>query len=262
MSSRKIDFNTPPVVETTWGVYFAPLAGWTALEAGIFWDRVRADYPDAHLVNPVGAIEFPSLPTITSDEITLETFPIRCKLTSANRNQLLQIQSNSFRRSWRVTDTVPKYQHYEETEPLFYADWSRFLSFLTDRNIGQPSVWHCEVTYINHFEKGREWKAFADIRDIFRWDSLPMVGGIEGRDLASFSFTHVSGSNRREIDCQLAARRKDGKEVLQLRISSFNAPDANSEKGIRFAISTGHLEVIETFVAITTEKVQELWGKL
>lgn len=262
MPARKIDFKSPPVVETTWGIFFAPLAGWTTLEAGIFWDRVRADYPDAHLVNPVGNIDFSTFPKVASDEITLETFPIRCKMTSGNRNQLLQVQSNSFRRSWRVTDTAPTYQHYDETEPLFYADWSRFVGFLEDRNIGSPSVWQCEVTYINHFEKGREWKEFGNIRDIFKWDNLPMVQGTAAHNLTSFSFTHVRGSDRREIDCQLAARRKDGKEVLQLRISSFNTPETDSEVGVRSAISSGHIEVIETFVAITTEKVQELWGKL
>lgn len=262
MPPRKIDFKTPPVVETTWGIFFAPLAGWTTLEAGIFWDRVRADYPDAHLVNPVGNIDFAEFPTVASDEITLETFPTRCKMTSGNRNQLLQVQSNSFRRSWRVTDTAPTYQHYDETEPLFYRDWSRFIDFLKDRNIGPPSVWQCEVTYINHFEKGREWKAFPDIRDIFKGDVLPMIASGGSRNLASFSFTHVTGSDRREIDCQLAARRKDGKEVLQLRISSLNTPESNTETGIRAAISAGHIDVIETFVAITTEKVQQLWGKL
>ncbi len=88
-----------------------------------------------------------------------------------------------------------------------------------------------------------------------------MIASGGSRNLASFSFTHVTGSDRREIDCQLAARRKDGKEVLQLRISSLNTPESNTD-GIRSAISAGHIDVIETFVAITTEKVHQLWGKL
>lgn len=262
-TKRRIDFEAPPVVETSWNVFFAPVPKWTALEAGVFWNQLRSEYPEAHLMNPVGKVELGSLVSFSSDEIELGGFPLRCKLVHRDGSQLLQIQSNSFRRSWKATEEDQRYQHYDETKPLFDDDWRSFVSFLDERQLGPATVWQCEVTYINHFEKGREWRTFEDIKNIFRWESIPAPAGTFTSAIVAFSFTrHTKNAGRIEIDCQLAARKRDGKELLQLRISSFVRPSDSSVSAIQAAMSLAHDEVIDTFVEVTSENVQRLWRRI
>ena len=47
-------FKRPPVAETLLGVQFAPLRSFSIPHFGLYWARIRSDYPDQEMKPPLG----------------------------------------------------------------------------------------------------------------------------------------------------------------------------------------------------------------
>jgi uncharacterized protein (TIGR04255 family) len=114
------DFDNPPAVETLMGVYFMPLTGWRVPHFGLFWERIRKDYPTVEVRSPIitgppGESRELNLPLFEA-EINL---PVRCWFRNRNETTLVQVQDSCFFHNWRrETNTLP-YLHYDELRPTF-----------------------------------------------------------------------------------------------------------------------------------------------
>src|SRR5882672_5107387 len=51
--SLLVDFENPPVVETSLGFYFQKVEGWNLLHYGSLWEKFRAKYPKVQFLPPV-----------------------------------------------------------------------------------------------------------------------------------------------------------------------------------------------------------------
>src|SRR5256885_9037914 len=61
------------------------------------------------------------------------------------------------------TTLFRSYQHYQTIRPLFERDWQIFRHFLEQQKLKAPEILHCEVTYVNHLLRGREWNSYEDL---------------------------------------------------------------------------------------------------
>src|SRR5882672_11751139 len=113
VTHRIVDFERPPVAETALGVVFAPISKWSLLHFGLFWERVRRDYPQTDLVPAPGPGELHFSP----EGLDLKAFPIRAMFIDPTGTQLVQVQRNAFIRNWRQTEQTSQYQHYENVRP-------------------------------------------------------------------------------------------------------------------------------------------------
>jgi len=167
-------------------------------------------------------------------------------------------------RNWRKVLGVPGYIHYDVMRPSFERDWTEFLSFLHDERLASPEVFEAQVTYINQFVRGFEWKAYDDFGEI-----LTRRADFRRSEIIShlklFSFHEVydltDGSGRLEVSAQPAIRPVDGKEILQLTITAAGKPQSNSTDDIMAWLDSGHKAVVGSFVEMTSERVHKIWGE-
>ncbi len=151
-SRRTPEYKKPPVIETALAVEFAPIRGWNIVQYGALWERFRARYPKVEV--------FPAPQEfITRPQLDFANPPVRCFFIAAGDNQLVQIRSGAFVRNWRASQEDHIYPRYKTIRPSFEEDFQIFLTYLSEQGLGSPEIWKCEVTYVNHFLRGREWQA-------------------------------------------------------------------------------------------------------
>ena len=152
------DFADPPVIETVLGVEFAPLNDLDVLKIGLFWDTIRQDYPSYKIMPALGSRALAGAASETSSPPQIEFLahlPIRCWFMDASQVRLIQVQNDRFIHNWRKVGSTETYPHYETIRPIFEREWSRFIEFLAGQGVPPPQIRECEISYVNHVEKGK-----------------------------------------------------------------------------------------------------------
>jgi len=255
-SHRIVDFERPPVAETALGVVFAPISKLSVLHLGLFWSQVRKLYPRTQVKTSTGPAE---IRFGFTDEID---FPIRALLIDESGNQLVQVQRNAFIRNWRQTEQTVEYEHYENVRPLFERDWSLFTGFLKSEELGDPEVIQCEVTYINHLVRGREWENFEDVSRVFRVWSGGHVGSLRASQMVSFTTAYdlPDRSGQLRVMVHPGIRKTDSKEIIQFVLTATFKPKGSSPSEILQSLDAGHVAVVTSFKDFTTPEMHEQWG--
>jgi uncharacterized protein (TIGR04255 family) len=247
---RPVDYEKPPVVETAFRFTFPPIKGWNVFHLGLFWERLRKQYQFAEAHLPTGSIEVEDLDFKLGPEIRLEAIPLRSFLFDSSKNQLLQVQPNAFVKNWRAIEAEQKYCHYSDLRPMFQADWAEYREFLKDEGLPQPNVFQCDVTYINHFIKGREWKSLDEFAALFQGIRVELNGAL----VSSFSFGATAAP---------AIRPADGTPIIQLTLNVSGKPVDTSEKNVWAKLDDCHKVLVETFAEITAKDLQKrVWGRI
>jgi uncharacterized protein (TIGR04255 family) len=235
---------------------FAPISKWSALHFGLFWEKVRVFYPDTEIRLATGQTALAFSVAETCD------FPIRALFLDASGNQLLQVQRNAFIRNWRQTAQTTEYEHYENVRPLFERDWSLFSKFLSDEHLGAAEVVQCEVTYINHLVRGREWENFEDVSRVFRVWSGGNVGSLRASQMVSFTTAYdlPNDAGRLQVVVQPGIRKTDSKEIIQFAITATIKPRGSTSAETVKSLDAGHSAVVTSFRDFTTPEMHSLWG--
>lgn len=261
MQSRTLpDYEHPPAVETALGVRFSPVPGWNVFHYGLLLEDFRENYPKHELRPPIGEIQWQFPP-----EGNFADVPVRCWFINNDDTQLVQIQNNCFIRNWRKTDKTPDYLHYDVIRPLFERDWDLFTTFLSGQGLPQPSVWQCEVSYINHLVRGRDWEDFRDIGDLLpAWRGLPAEGLFARPEMVSFtaSYAHPDIGGNLQFVAQPGIRQSDGTEIIQLTITAIAKPSGFSKEDILSRLDLGRSAVVNGFAGFTSENAQrQMWKR-
>jgi uncharacterized protein (TIGR04255 family) len=255
---RPVDYEKPPVVETAFRFTFPPIKGWNVFHLGLFWARLRQRYPFAEARLPMGSIEIDDLDLKLGPEVHLETLPLRCFLLDSSRNQLLQVQLNAFIRNWKAIEADHKYCHYSDLKPMFQEDWAEYRDFLGKESLPLPNVFQCDVTYTNHFVKGREWNTLDDIGPLFQ----RMKFDLEGALVTSISFGATLRNNQIRMGASPAIR-PDGTPIVQLTLNVSGKPASASEIDIWDKLDDCHNLLVETFARITADDLQKrVWKRI
>jgi len=254
-----VDFERPPVAETALGVVFAPLSRWSVLHFGLFWDRVRANYPTTEIKAASGPGE---LRFSAGEGLDFNSFPVRALFVDATGTQLVQVQRNAFIRNWRQTEQTPQYEHYENVRPLFERDWDTFCKFVDQESVSAVEVVQCEVTYINHLVRGKEWENFEDVSRIFRVWSGGSVGSLRASQMVSFmtAYELPDNSGRLQVIVQPGIRKSDSKEIIQFVLTATGRPATSKMADILKWLDIGHIAVVTSFRDLTTPEMHSLWG--
>lgn len=257
------EFGQPPVVETALGVEFEPIRDWTLLHYGRFWERVRAEYPGGSVQPPIVT---PEPGSIVRVERIDQMMPIRAWFANETNGRLIQLQSDRFVHNWRrfATGGEHPYPRYPETRQMFAAAWQQFLSFLDEQGLPSPVVKRCEVTYINHIERGAGWSAMSDLASVTNlWcgtESLRFLPTPEAADM-DIHFAMPGIKDRLHVQFRRAARQSDGAELIQLALTARGVPQESGTDAILAWFDVGREWVVRGFTDITTEKMHRLWGR-
>lgn len=205
----------------------------------------------------MGSIEIDDLDFKLGPEVHLETLPLRSFLLDASKNQLLQVQLNAFIRNWRAIEDKRLYCHYSDLKPMFQEDWTTYREFLKDEGLPEPSVFQCDVTYINHLVKGREWNTLEDISSLFPRMKFSFKGAL----VTSFSCSAAVADNQVRIEAS-PALRPDGTPIIQLTLNVSGKPADTSEASIWAKLDDCHKLLVETFADITASDLQQqVWRR-
>jgi uncharacterized protein (TIGR04255 family) len=255
---RPVDYEKPPVVETSFGFTFPPIKGWSLFHLGLLWGRLRARYQFAEARLPMGSVEFDEVDLKLGPDVHLESLPLRSWFLDSSKNQLLQVQPNRFIRNWRAVEAEQKYFHYSDLKPMFQEDWTIYREFLKDENLPGPTVFKCDVTYINHLLKGREWNTLDDIGTLFKRMNFELKGAL----VTSVSFTAASGNNQIRMETSPGIR-PDGTPIVQLTLNVSGQPVGTPESDIWSKLDDCHKSLVETFAEITAEDLQKrVWKRI
>lgn len=252
-------FDRPPVVETALGLRFGPVQGFNVVHFGQLLDKYVQLYPKFQLKPPIGSM---LQLNFTAVDETFNT-PARCWYINSDDTQLVQVQSDLFIRNWRATSDHPDYQHYSKIRPLFARDWQMFCDFLQARQLSRPAIWQCEVSYINHLVRGRDWETFEDVGILFpAWRGVKAGGVFRSVQVVLFATTFQlpDESSRIEFTLQPGVRQ-DGTEILQLTVTAVGKPAAQDDQTLLDWLDFGHLAVVNGFVQFTSLEAHRKWGK-
>jgi len=263
------DFEDPPVVETALGVEFAPLEKWSIPCFGLFWQDIRNEYPRCQAHGPLGSqieqfdAEGSSF-AVPKLMLTAQQVPdIRCWFLETSGSRLLQIQRDRFVHNWRKPGSTSNYPHYETIRPTFEREWGRFCDFLRRESLGEPDVVQCEVTYVNHLERGKGWDSFGDVAKVLRcWSGscgefLPSPEGM----LLSVRYVMPDNRGRLHVNLHPALRKEDAKAILQLSLTARGRPDSSSTDDIMKWLDLGREWVVCGFTDFTSVNMHELWHR-
>jgi uncharacterized protein (TIGR04255 family) len=261
MAERTLpDYDNPPAQETWMAFAFVPLK-WSIPHFGAFWSEVRADYPRFEVHPPIGEFNF-EFKGMGPEAIV--NLPVRCWLINDESNRLIQIQSNFFCHNWRRPNPAAPYLHYGELKPVFEKEWRRFCDFAGRHELGVPNVLSCEVSYINHLDRGIGWENFSDLSTVF-----PSVGSFQGRDflgkpetvIINGSYVMPSNEGRLRVQVQPAIRQKDGKEIIQLTITGSCRPGSSNTTELMRCLDFCREWVVRGFDDLTSHEMHKIWRK-
>lgn len=263
------EFSEPPVIETLLGVQFSPLDAFTVPHFGLYWERIRDEYPKAEVQPPLRPIveRFGAEAQIgeVRSEVAFVTVPeVRCWFIDQSETRLIQVQRDRFIQNWRKVKGDEAYPRYRHLKPKFEEEWKRFCHFLGEEKLGDPGVDQCEVTYVNHIEIGRGLRSFGEIgAAVAYWSGTSFGDFLPAPETVSLNAQFVIPENRGRLYVAVrpAIRQRDPKEVLQLTLTARGRPQSSALEDIVKWFDLGHDWIVKGFTDFTTRRMHELWGR-
>ena len=261
-------FRKPPVIETALSVQFQPLKRMSNAHLGLFWHRVRNNYPklqDADPIEPqierfgteLPRARFPQLRIAASHPAA------RLRMSSEDGHVMLQLQNGRLVFNWRRLDGENKYPRWTQVEPQFQAALRELKAFAEAEGLGfiEPNQW--EVTYVNHLVRGREWSDPSEWHDV-----LPGVigatktvsaGGFESMGChAHFTLPDDAGRLHVEVTHGFAGPDEDADELLIVQLTARGGIDESRD--VSAGLAMGRESIVRSFAEITGGRVRtEVW---
>lgn len=262
------EYEQPPVIETLLSVQFGPLAQFSILHFGLYWAKIRADYPHYEVQPPLGpSVEQFGEEIWKQPGIKFEIVhgpEVRCWFIDKSGTRLIQVQRDRFIHNWRRVKDEDVYPRYANIKPKFIEEWQGFCRFVDEAELGKPEVNQCEVTYVNHIELGRGWKSYGELnRVIACWSGVYSGNFLSAPEsvLVNASFVIPEQKGRLHIAMQRAIRTRDAKEVLQLSLTARGKPASSRLEDILEWFDLGHEWIVRGFTDFTTREMHKLLGR-
>jgi uncharacterized protein (TIGR04255 family) len=249
-------FNSPPVIEKVMGIEFERLPQWDVPYFGLYWQQIKDNYPKFEIK--------PAIMSKGMQEIIFEDIPsLRCWFLHESHTKLIQIQNDRFIYNWQKPNSYDSYPHYEKIRPEFENEWLNFCNFLQNNQIDAPMVKHCDVTYVDHFERGKEWNNLSDLPDVLNCWSGIQQDFLPEPDLIAIqtSYTLLNDKGKLIIDVQPATIINGDLEILQLRITVLQKPSSSNIADVLESLDFCRDMVVKTFLGLTTSKMHTLWER-
>ena len=244
-----VEFEAPPINEVVLGIYFEPITALKLETIGVYWDKIRAEFPTVTQNTPLR-----NLLTLPG-----ELFPLpRFWFISKDETRLIQIQRDAFLFNWRRRDT--DYPRFFRIFPDFYSQFLQFESFLNDvlgvKGITRTAL---ELTYVDVLGSA---EAIESIRDYPK--AVPTFSQIEigSQRAVPQGFNHndvfqISSEMQLSV-VQRTTHQLDNNEMsFFLELRAFGA----STRSLDAWFSEAHDLIVQTFTQITSDEVQKVWKK-
>jgi uncharacterized protein (TIGR04255 family) len=265
------EYESPPIIETVLGVQFVRLDGFTNAHLGAFWASLdRSEWPEtsnAPSLEPqferfeeTAWASFGSRFTLTNDPSS------RLQIRNADRNRMIQVQSNRLHFNWLGKDGDP-YPSYEVVKDGFDRTYQMFAEFANKEGFGEirPNQW--EITYVNHILRGTVWQTPADWSRFFcllgdvPGGSDVVAEGFAGR----WRFVIPEKKGRLHVEWQQGAKDvEDGDKQQMVRLTFTARGPVSDDEREQVTFSTGldlgREAIVRSFKRFMSDEANRRWG--
>ena len=258
MALQSIVFENPPINEVVISAYFnSPLSDLRSEHIGLFWEKIRNEYPVVRQQPPVGIIG--------SEVSANEPFPMpRYWFIADDETNLIQIQKNAFIFNWRRRDEeYPRF--HRNIKPTFDKYYGLFSEFIrTELNIADPTIGFCELNYVNALERCEFWSGPQETSTIISSFSI-LAPNINFSDSPDFNCNYaykITNDLQLNINIRsgVTAQQQDV-PVLIFEIKASGRVGQITKPGTDEWFERAHDVIIECFVGMTSPDIQERYWK-
>lgn len=259
------NFERPPLVEQAITVAFDPLPHFSIGDFGLFWTKIRSDFPRTEAQSPIDTkIEGDTFrpQTLQLRLLQADTLP-RCFYHSDDGSELVQLQPNRFSFNWLGTEGAT-YPHSEATMARFLNLFGLFQTFVAERQLGTLNIIQCELVNVNIIPVDDFGDSFAVAPLIFEAanfgrpvDFLPPESYISNTQHMILGSEETIG--RIYIVISPVLRVEDEQQAYRLEITARGAP-RRSEGGIEAFFENARNALNAAFLASTTDFAHSVWG--
>lgn len=259
------EFERPPVDEMVIGVQFDPLPNFHAAHFGLFWTRIRAEYPHTEDQAPLApAVEPPEIQPSSPNVSIAFAAPLlsRCWFLNEDKTELIQIQRDRFLRNWRQVNGNEPYPRFSRLARDFQRAWNEFLAFAGDQGLGSVKVSQCELAYINYIEKEAGWSELGELHGVFPClRPREQRGFLPPAETLSWQARYrlPEGRGRLRVEMSPAFRGRDMKLVLSFTLTARGTPAGDSPEQIAAWFELSHEWIVRAFAELTSSTAHELW---
>jgi uncharacterized protein (TIGR04255 family) len=263
------DYENPPVIEVVLSAQFSPLEGFQAPHLGLFWQRIRDQYPKAETAAPLAHVIEKSELTALSETMQVDVLSMpplpRVLFVDSSNNWLVQFQSDHLVQNWRRTSPEEPYPHFPALMERFSHAWKTLHEFCEAERIAPPHVNQLEVTYINHIPVAEGWNHPKDLGQVFvdfGWNAharfLPEPEAVAWK----MAFVLPEKQGRLHISVRQAVRRDDNRPVLLCELTARGMPSDRTDDAIRTWLLLGREWIVRGFADVMSREIQEqLWKR-
>lgn len=262
------DYDNPPLGEVVIGVQFEPLKQFSASHLGLYWARIKHEYPkcedNAPLLHQKEVFEGPK-PIRNEQRIVISGGKIpRNWFISKDERQLIQLQSDQFYRNWRRLNTEDIYPRFSELFAAFRTEWDGFKEFVAKEGLGKIVVDQCDLTYINHINKGNAWSSPGDLSNLF-----PFLGSANPRSFQltpemttwSAKYKLNDGVSRLHIDIEPVLKGHEMTLAISMALKVRGLPKDLSDTGLFSWFEKAHDCIVLVFDELTSPSAHSEWKK-
>lgn len=241
------------------GVQFPSLDGLLAPHLGLFWERVRSDYPNCKENVPLGQ-QFEGFDDGASPEVSLSIGALpplpRIFFEDKTGQWLIQLQRDRFIHNWRVAGLAP-YPRYASVKSMFLSRWNDFSQFCEQHALGSVQVNQLELTYLNHIIPWKDGQDIGDVFPDFRWKgSVPKV---PAPDVCRVNCSFTDAKNKRRLRTKISpARNAKGEAILVFELSVRGFPVVATNDWFDDAREW----IVTTFTTMTSPEWHVRWGRI
>lgn len=253
-------YRKPPVIEVAMGVTFEKLENFKLPHTGLFWEKVKEEFPT---VDHAASLDL----SVQSSYDKNTGFPLpRIWFINKTTDKLIQLQNNRFYFNWRTADQKPEYPSYENIKKEFQTKFNIFKSFIKELEISSINLLECELSYINHIPKGKGWNSLNDIKNIFPnliWRQEN--GGFLPEPIDIFSKTDFPFPENKgflTLKIQKGIRNIDGLPILIFENIAKGLGEDKTEKALWDWFEMAHDWIVRGFADVTDMTIQKnIWER-
>jgi uncharacterized protein (TIGR04255 family) len=260
------DYRNPPIDEVVVGVQFLPITNFQDVHVGLYWQKVRSDYPRTETQPRLeGPIETAGPPKASVPTLSIPFAPTQARtwLISEADDYLIQIQNTRFLQNWRYRQA--QYPHFEAILELFEDHYQKFRDLLSDEGLQEPTVQQIEVSYIN-WVTGLPMSRFLKpgTSAAIKINDLPQEPEDQDWGARYLLSNSADTIERLHVACQSAVRPVPNMQrgnLFQLVYHAARVEGFGTDEILRLMPKARDI-IVSAFDELTTDDAHAVWGKL
>jgi len=141
--------------------------------------------------------------------------------------------------------------------------WERYNKFLRVNKVQAPIVRECEVTYVNHIDKGAGWNSLGTLSNVVScWAGETSGGFLPAPDLISINVVYPIRQRSGRLQVMLQPGNREGQETLQLTLMARCKPKSSSRAELMSALDIAREWVVKGFTDFTTADMHRIWERI